>query len=106
MSDSPESTSGLPESARKVQEALARLGAPFHVVAMPETTRTAREAARAIGCAVGQIAKSIVFRGRASGKALLVVASGANRVDEKAIGRLAGGAHREGDGRVRSRDVL
>lgn len=80
----------LPASTMKVQETLNRLGMPFRVVAMPETTRTAAEAARAIGCSVGQIAKSIVFRGAATNKPVLVVASGANRVDEKALAKLSG----------------
>jgi prolyl-tRNA editing enzyme YbaK/EbsC (Cys-tRNA(Pro) deacylase) len=80
----------LPESALKVQAALARLATPFHVTTMPETTRTAKDAARAIGCTIGQIAKSIVFRGTSTGKPVLVIASGANRVDEEAVARLAG----------------
>jgi len=49
---------------------------------MPASTRTAKEAAEAIGCGVGQIAKSLVFRGRESGRPLLVIVSGTNRVNE------------------------
>ena len=48
------------------------------------------EAAEALGCDVAQIAKSLVFRGRDSGRGVLVVASGANRVDEKRLGRTIG----------------
>lgn len=63
------------------------LGHP--VSTFPEGTRTAADAAAAIGCEVGQIVKSLVFR-RASGAALLVVASGSNRVDEAKLEALAG----------------
>ena len=80
----------LSSSAGKVQEALQVLGFPFHVVELPASTRTAREAAEAIGCQVGQIAKSLVFEGKHSGKPLLVIASGANRVDETKLAELAG----------------
>lgn len=80
----------LPESARRVQAALARLGTPFRVVAMPATTRTAVDAAAAIGCAVGQIAKSVMFRGAVTGKPILVIASGANRINETSLSALTG----------------
>ncbi|MGH2349378.1 MAG: YbaK/EbsC family protein [bacterium] len=80
----------LPDSALKVQAVLARLGTPFQVVTMPATTRTVQDAAAAIGCAVGQIVKSIVFRGAVSGKPVLVIASGANRINEKSIAALSG----------------
>jgi prolyl-tRNA editing enzyme YbaK/EbsC (Cys-tRNA(Pro) deacylase) len=72
-------------SARKVQETLSGLGFPCEVVELPGSTRTSREAAEAVGCGVEQIAKSIVFRGKRSGKPILVVASGANRIDEKKL---------------------
>jgi prolyl-tRNA editing enzyme YbaK/EbsC (Cys-tRNA(Pro) deacylase) len=75
----------LPTSALRVQQALHALGAPLRVVQMPGTTRTAEEAARAIGCTVGQIAKSIVFRGAKTARPILVIASGANRVDETKV---------------------
>jgi prolyl-tRNA editing enzyme YbaK/EbsC (Cys-tRNA(Pro) deacylase) len=52
---------------------------------MPESTRSAQDAAAAIGCMVGQIAKSLVFRGERTGDPILVIASGANRVDEKLL---------------------
>ena len=52
-------------SARRVQEAVAARGFALQVVRYPETTRTAAEAAAAIGCEVAQIAKSLVFRGKA-----------------------------------------
>src|SRR5579885_1142164 len=80
----------LPESAQRVQAALEALGLQLNVVQMPETTRTAEEAAAAIGCAVGQIAKSILFKGVTTGKPILVVASGVNRVNEKHIEEYTG----------------
>ena len=75
----------LKQSARVVQDALASSGLDCEVVELPGSTRTAREAAEAVGCTVAQIAKSIVFRAPASDRAVLVVASGVNRVSEDAI---------------------
>ncbi len=67
----------------------AALGPSFTVVEFDESTHTAQEAADAIGYALAQIAKSILFRSQ-SGKAVLVIASGINRVDEKKIRALLG----------------
>ena len=72
---------GLSASAHRVADELARLGVTTTVVEMPSSTRTAAEAAAAIGCEVAQIAKSLVFRAANSDRPVLVVASGANRVD-------------------------
>lgn len=83
-------TDTLPPSARRVQQALDAHGASFRVIEMPGSTRTAQEAATAIGCSVGQIAKSILFKGAGSGKAILVIASGANRIDEQRIAAHSG----------------
>jgi prolyl-tRNA editing enzyme YbaK/EbsC (Cys-tRNA(Pro) deacylase) len=80
----------LPASAKRVQEALEAIGLSLKVLEMPDTTRTAQEAAAAIGCEVAQIAKSIVFRGARTGKAVLVVASGVNRVNERRIAEQTG----------------
>jgi prolyl-tRNA editing enzyme YbaK/EbsC (Cys-tRNA(Pro) deacylase) len=80
----------LSASAQKVQEALTALGLPCQVVELPASTRTAQEAAQAIGCTVAQIVKSLIFRGMRTGKALLVLASGVNRVNEKRLGEMAG----------------
>ncbi|MFB0842688.1 YbaK/EbsC family protein [Paenibacillus oleatilyticus] len=77
--------SQLKESAQRVQDKLTDLGYPNRVVELPDSARTAQEAADAIGCEVAQIAKSIIFRLKPSNKPLLVVASGVNRVDEKLI---------------------
>jgi prolyl-tRNA editing enzyme YbaK/EbsC (Cys-tRNA(Pro) deacylase) len=82
-------SSQLSVSARKVQDFLRKLGFPCEVVELPGSTRTSKEAADAVGCAVGQIAKSIVFQGKQSGKPVLVVASGANRINEKKLRDLA-----------------
>jgi prolyl-tRNA editing enzyme YbaK/EbsC (Cys-tRNA(Pro) deacylase) len=68
----------------------AALGPAFTVVEFGESTHTAQEAADAIGCALAQIAKSIIFRTAQSGKAVLVIASGVNKVDEKKIRALLG----------------
>ncbi|HJQ57946.1 MAG TPA: YbaK/EbsC family protein [Vineibacter sp.] len=80
----------LTASAQKVEDWLAGRGMAGRVIEMPDTTRTSAEAAAAIGCAVANIAKSLVFRGRDSGQAVLVIASGANRVDENKIAALLG----------------
>src|SRR6185295_12263623 len=50
-----------------------------------QPTRTSAEAAAAIGCSVAEIAKSIVFRGKTSGLAVVVIASGENRVNEAKV---------------------
>jgi prolyl-tRNA editing enzyme YbaK/EbsC (Cys-tRNA(Pro) deacylase) len=80
----------LKPSAQKVQEALTARGFANQVVELPSSTRTAAEAAAAVGCEVGQIVKSLVFRGRESGRAVLVVASGSHRVDEDALRAVLG----------------
>jgi len=80
----------LSASARIVQEALSQHGLGCEVVELPQSTRTARDAAAAIGCEVAQIAKSIVFRGETSGRPVLVVASGSNRIDETAVAKVLG----------------
>lgn len=75
----------LSPSAQKVQQALLALGLTLQVVELPDSTRTAVEAAQAVGCQVGQIVKSLVFKTKRSQRPLLVIASGSNRVDEKLI---------------------
>ena len=77
----------LKSSAQKVQEALQGHGLACEVVQMQDTTRSAQDAARAVGCEVGQIVKSLVFKGKQSLQPVLVVTSGANRVNEKTIGK-------------------
>ncbi len=82
----------LRKSAVRVQATLDRFGLALMVTEMKDSTRTAQEAADAVGCKVGQIAKSLVFRGKNSDEPLLVIASGANRVNEKRLGEYAGEA--------------
>ncbi len=77
-------------SIRKVEAALQARGVECRVVEFAHTTRTAAQAAAAIGCEVAQIAKSLVFKGGRSGRPLLVIASGANRVDEAKLKALVG----------------
>lgn len=78
----------LPASAARVQEALRALGHEAQVVVFGESTRTSADAAAAIGCTVAQIAKSLVFRTKAGDRPVLVIASGVNRVNEKAVAAL------------------
>jgi len=80
----------LSPTAQKIQDLLISLGYEYQVVEHAESTRTALEAAERAGCALGQIVKSLIFRGRESGKPILVLTSGANRVDEKRIREYAG----------------
>lgn len=78
-------------TALRIQQLLAEAGVPSGVVEFEQPTRTSAEAAAAIGCSVAEIAKSVVFRAK-SGQAVVVVASGDNRVSEKKVGALAGEA--------------
>ena len=80
----------LSPGAQKVQNLIKESGFSARVVELPDSTRTAVEAANAIGCTVAQIVKSLIFRGKQSDTAILVVASGTNRVDEKRLRELAG----------------
>jgi Cys-tRNA(Pro) deacylase len=80
----------LSPSAQKVQDALSALGFDLTVIENTESARTAQEAADRVGVTLGQIVKSLIFKGRASGKPILVLTSGANRVNEKRIKAYAG----------------
>ena len=80
----------LSASAQKVQTALAAKGVTLTVIELPQSTRTSVEAAQAVGCAVGQIAKSIIFRAAHSHQPVLVLTSGANRVNEATVAQLLG----------------
>lgn len=94
----------LSSAASSVQSTLRRLGVDAVVRELPASTRTAREAALAIGCSVAQIAKSIVFRQTESGAPVLVVASGTNRISERLVGAALGTPIEKADaGYVRSR---
>jgi prolyl-tRNA editing enzyme YbaK/EbsC (Cys-tRNA(Pro) deacylase) len=82
----------LSPSAPKVQDQIISLGYDYTVIEHAESTRTAQEAADRAGCELGQIVKSLIFKGKASNKPILVLTSGANRVDEKLISEYAGEA--------------
>jgi len=75
----------LNTSSQRVQDALDAAGVQCTVVELSESTRTAQEAADAVGCSVGQIVKSLVFRAKQSGRGVFIAAGGANRVNEKRI---------------------
>lgn len=77
-------------SVGRVRSALIAAGLPAEIKTFDASTRTAADAALAIGCTQAQIAKSLVFRAKESGKAVLIVASGINRVDEKKVAALLG----------------
>jgi prolyl-tRNA editing enzyme YbaK/EbsC (Cys-tRNA(Pro) deacylase) len=77
----------LSASALRVQ---AALGDGHQVLEFDRSVRTAAEAAATIGCTVSQIAKSIVFRAMTSGRPVLAIASGVNRVDEDRVAALVG----------------
>ena len=77
-------------SAQKVQDLLTSQGFNCKVIEFTESTRTAQEAADRAGCLLGQIIKSLIFKGKTSNKPIFVLTSGANRVDEKRISEYAG----------------
>jgi prolyl-tRNA editing enzyme YbaK/EbsC (Cys-tRNA(Pro) deacylase) len=82
--------STLSPAAQKIQDLLNSLGYHYTVIEHAESTRTAQEAADRAGCELGQIVKSLIFKGNDSGKPILVLTSGVNRVDEKRIQEYAG----------------
>jgi prolyl-tRNA editing enzyme YbaK/EbsC (Cys-tRNA(Pro) deacylase) len=77
-------------SVERVRQALARTGLSSEIVELPGAARTAQAAADFLGCAVAQIANSLVFRAEASESALLVMSSGARRVDMQRLAHLVG----------------
>ena len=79
-------------TAQRNAQLLQQAGILTDVVEFEQPVRTSAEAAAAIGCSVAEIAKSIVFRGKASGAAVMVVASGDNRVSEAKVAVLVGEA--------------
>ncbi|CAB3699082.1 YbaK/EbsC family protein [Achromobacter pestifer] len=87
---SPESLAALPESAQRVARLLLDIGHDKPVVVLPQTGKTSAEAAAGLGCEVAQIAKSIIFRRASDNAPVLVIASGANRVDESKVAEQVG----------------
>jgi len=79
-----------PEGFQRVSRALAERGHPHAPLWLEVAARTSQEAADALGVAVGQIAKSVIFRRQADDGAVLVVTSGDRRVDEKRVAAATG----------------
>ena len=77
-------------TALRTQKLLLDAGVDTQVVEFDQPTRTCAEAAAAVGCSVAEIAKSVVFRGKGSGQAVVVVACGDNRVCEAKVAKLVG----------------
>ena len=84
------SSSTLPDSAQRVATLLQNLNHPHTVRMLPATGKTSAEAAAGLGCDISAIAKSIIFKRLVDGAAVLVVASGASRVDEAKVTALVG----------------
>ncbi|WP_368415269.1 YbaK/EbsC family protein [Falsiroseomonas sp.] len=84
-------------SVERVRAALVAAGHADSIEAFPEGTRSAADAAAAVGCQVAQIAKSIIFR--AGEGAVLVIASGANRVDMGKVAATTGFHLKRADGK-------
>ncbi|MCB4362188.1 YbaK/EbsC family protein [Hydrogenophaga taeniospiralis] len=85
MSEESPNTLDLPAGVLRVTEALAALGHAHAPVMLNDAARTAQQAADALGVALGQIAKSIIFRRKSDDAAVLVITSGDLRVDEKKV---------------------
>jgi prolyl-tRNA editing enzyme YbaK/EbsC (Cys-tRNA(Pro) deacylase) len=85
-------------TALRTKQLLRDAGIDIQVVEFEQPTRTSAEAAAAIGCSVAEIAKSIVFRGKESGRAIIVVTSGGNRVSEAKVARQVGEPLARADG--------
>ncbi len=77
-------------SVERVRQALERAGLRFEIVELPGAARTARAAAEYLGCEVAQIANSLVFRAARSDRAVLVMSSGARRIDTGKLAQLVG----------------
>ena len=92
QSESP-AAGHTPDAVARVKAALAHAAVEVRIVEFAQSTRTAQDAARALGTSVGQIVKSLVFL--ADGRPVLALASGANRVDTSKVARLAGAARVE-----------
>lgn len=80
----------LSKRAQMFQDILRERGLDLTVLELPDSTRTAADAARAVGCELAQIVKSLVFRGKSPDEPILVLASGSNRVNEKIISEVLG----------------
>ncbi len=93
----------LPDGVQRVARALEALGHPHMPVMLGDAARTAQQAADGLGVALGQIAKSIIFRRKSDDSAVLVITSGDRRVDEKKVDALVGKTGRADAEFVRTR---
>jgi len=82
----------LPAPAERVRQAAAERGLDIEIRIMPDSTRTAAEAAAVCGCSVGEIVKSLIFKGTKTGVPVLLLVSGTNRVNEKTVENVLGEA--------------
>lgn len=80
----------MSKSVKRVVAALEAASVSTEMMEMPDSTRTAAEAASAAGCALDQIAKSIIFRGETSDTVQLFITAGGNQVDARAASEVAG----------------
>lgn len=85
-------TDALSPSSRRVRETAESLNLSIAIREMPQSTRTAEEAAAACRCEVSQIVKSLVFEGASSGTPYLLLVSGKNRVDQEGVAHVLGEA--------------
>ncbi len=75
----------LSKAAKSLQSTLKNHGVTCKVIELATSTKTAHDAANSLGCSIAQIAKSLIFKTVSTGKPVLVLASGSNRVNEKTI---------------------
>lgn len=90
----------MSKSVRRVEAAAAAAGQEIQVVRMPESTRTAEEAAKACGCDVAQIVKSLIFRGAETGALKLLLISGARQADLAKAAKIVGEPLERADARL------
>jgi Aminoacyl-tRNA editing domain len=82
----------MPSAIERFERAAAAAGLSLEITRFPQGTRTAADAARAVGCEIGQIVKSLVFM--ADDRPLLALTSGSNRADPRRLGDLMGGGQK------------
>lgn len=80
----------MSKSVNRMKAAAEAAGLETEILRMPDSTRTAADAAAACGCDVAQIVKSLIFKGGESGKLKLLLVSGANQVDTEKAAALVG----------------
>ena len=100
--DPGEADAQRPDGFRRVAQALQQLGHAHAPLWLEIAARTSQDAADALGVAVGQIAKSVIFRRRSDDRAVLVVTSGDRRVDEHKVGAITGELGRADAGFVKA----